>query len=561
VAAKASFLLNELERLKDTYGAETTLRKEDVLRELDRRSVPSARDVLRLHEVLCFQRAYPDSPTVLRQVERMLDRFSDRSDLRRHRSSLADSGIAGTTIDFGFFWPTARWLARRWPQQLHLVWRDYKESDKLLELLPLLLPYSELGGFEELDFGPRDWIESLKGPSETDATWLVRRIDSMQGDAFVRESIHDGLDLLFRLQPGSGAPSRTHAKYAPAPVTYQKGPLRRSRPSLRDEVTRPPCAVHTLSPREGRKLIELARAAMVTRARDLDVFAYGDRNDVRLVDFGDGLQFACIGFIPERRLLLHAVYGFLTLKNGVPIGYVLASALYGAAEVAYNTFETYRGAEAAFVFSRVLAMVRHLFGAEAFAIDPYQLGYGNLEGLKSGAWWFYYKLGFRPHDPEVLRVVRRELRRMQKNPRHRSNLATLRKLASEYAFLDLNPRRREWDLPPLWNVSLGISRYLAERFGSKREEGIRTCAREAAEKLGLRSLRGFSAAERQAWARWSPLIMALADLERWSSSEKTALVQVVRAKGGRHESDFVRLFDGHGRLQRAVLQLAQRQDS
>jgi hypothetical protein len=234
---------------------------------------------------------------------------------------------------------------------------------------------------------------------------------------------------------------------------------------------------------------------------------------------------------------------------------VLASALFRSAEVAFNTFETYRGAEAAFVFSRVLAMTHHLFGAEAFAIDPYQLGYGNTEGLKSGAWWFYQKLGFRPQDADVRRLMRDELRRMRKNPRHRSSVATLSKLASEYVYLDLHPSRRGWLLPPLWNLSLAISRYLGGRFGAERERGIRTCAREAAQRLGVPGLR-LSRTERQAWENWSPLILMLEGVGRWSRAEKSALVRIVRAKGSRHESDFVRLFDAHAKLQRALLKLA-----
>ena len=67
---------------------------------------------------------------------------------------------------------------------------------------------------------------------------------------------------------------------------------------------------------------------------------------MRLVDFGDGLQFAMIGMQPERRLLFETVTGYLTLRNGVPIGYVLSSTLFGSAEIAYNVFETWRGAEA-----------------------------------------------------------------------------------------------------------------------------------------------------------------------------------------------------------------------
>ena len=37
---------------------------------------------------------------------------------------------------------------------------------------------------------------------------------------------------------------------------------------------------------------------------------------------------------------------------------------------------------------------------------------------------------------------------------------------------------------------------------------------------------------------------------------KRALVRVVRGKGGRRETDFVRLFNGHRQLRRALLKLA-----
>ncbi|UCE02108.1 MAG: hypothetical protein JSW67_12730 [Candidatus Latescibacterota bacterium] len=551
----AATLLRQLEALKDRFEPAAADSKRELLRQLERRRLGSADEVLRLHEVLCFLRAYPDDQRLLASVESMLAAFAGRSDLRRYRRALSDTGIAGTSIDFRFFWPTARWLARRWPHHLSVLWSEFKQPEKLLELLPLLVPPVETGGFDELDLSVWDWIEELKHPDETDAAWIVRRIDAMYANPFVREALHDGLDLWFRLDPAGDTPTRTHAHYAPLPVTYQQRPLARARPDLRGAVKEKPRAVRVLTKREGQKLIDLARSAMVTRSRDLDVFAYGDPNDVRLVDFGEGLQFACIGFLPERRLLLHAVYGFLTLKNGVPIGYVLASALFRSAEVAFNTFETYRGAEAAFVFSRVLAMTHHLFGAEAFAIDPYQLGYGNTEGLKSGAWWFYQKLGFRPQDPDVRRLMRGELRRMRRNPRHRSSVATLSKLASEYVYLDLHPSRRGWLLPPLWSLSLAISRYLGGRFGAERERGIRTCAREAAQRLGVRRQR-LSRTERQAWENWSPLILMLEGVGRWSRAEKAALVRIVRAKGGRHESDFVPLFDAHAKLKRALLKLA-----
>ena len=82
----------------------------------------------------------------------------------------------------------------------------------------------------------------------------------------------------------------------------------------------------------------------------------------------------------------------------------------------------------------------------------------------------------------------------------------------------------------------------------------------AAKLLGVRSMRGFSRGERMAWERWSPLILILPGVKRWSRQNKRELVRVVRAKGGRRELDFVRLFDRHRPLRRAVLKLCEEID-
>jgi hypothetical protein len=69
-------------------------------------------------------------------------------------------------------------------------------------------------------------------------------------------------------------------------------------------------------------------------------------------------------------------------------------------------------------------------------------------------------------------------------------------------------------------------------------------------------MRGWSRPEREAWSRWAPIVAALPGLPRWSPAERRALVRVVRAKGGRRESDFVRAFDAHATLRRGLLRLA-----
>ena len=565
----AAGALRRLARIRLEYGGDAAARKLALLRAIDRADLGAARRVVALHETLCFLRAYPDDARVLRAVERMLARFDRRRDLARHRDTLASSGIAGTAIRFRFFHAMARWLTARWPAHLAVEWKAFEQADLLERLLPVLVHFAETPALDEIDLPLREWLRRMKGPDETEAAFLIRRFEALATRDFAREILYDELDVPMVLSPAPdprvrrprgrarAIPSRTGACARSGPVVFQREAISRARPDLRAEIARPPAAVRALSPRAGERYIDLAREAMVTRQRDLDVFAYGDPRDVRLVDAGGWLEFACIGAVQERRLLLEAVYGFLTLKNGVPIGYVLASALFRSSEIAYNVFDTYRGVEAGAIYGRVVSMIHHLFGAETFTIYPYQLGEGNDEAIESGAWWFYYKMGFRPRAAAARRVVRAELATMRRRPAHRSSAATLRRLATHPLFFDLGARRRDviGELP-LANVGLHVTRYLAARFGSDRERGARQCAEAAARLLGLRSPRDLTPGERVAWDRWAPVVAVLPGVARWSAAERRALAAVIRAKGGRSESEFVRAFDAHGKLGQAIARLA-----
>jgi hypothetical protein len=514
---------------------------------MERARLRTARAVENLHETLCFLRAYPDDAEVLAQVERMLAGFARRPDLRRFATKLADTGIAGTDAYYPFFAETAFWLARRYPEHLLVDWRELsvKQEELLLERLQLLAHFAETPGLDEAPLSLRQWVNRMKGRSEGDGAFLAGRFDAIRAEPFLKQAFYDEVDLPLRLRSSPGAPSRTHARF-PLPVHWQRGPLRRERPDLRVALARRP-VVKEVGVREGEELIRLAREAMVTRERDLDVFMYGDPRDVRLLDCGEGLVFAAIGFRPERRLLLEAVYGFLTLKNGIPIGYVLNSALFGSAEIAYNVFETYRGAEAGHVYGWVLACVRHLFAADAFTIYPYQLGQDNDEALDSGAWWFYQKLGFRPRDQGALALMRRELTRMRRRPEHRSSRATLVRLADHNLYYFMGRTRRD----VIGEVSLMDIGLAATDFVAKHGRGDHS--REAARRFGVRSFAGWTRDERLAWARWAPLLVT--NIERWTPAERRAAVATVRAKGGRRESDFVRLFDRHRRLRAAILRM------
>ena len=561
---QATAKLSELRRILTDYGEEASAAKRACLAALGGARLPTADDVAALHEALCFLRAHPDDAELLARVETLLRAFASRADLARFAAELADSGIAGTDTTYAFYAPMAGWLARRFGDRLEVDWDvpDDRAARAHLDMqlkgwLETLVSHGELPALYEKPWSARQWIERLKGPDETDAAFLVRSFEGLDAAPAVRRRALEVLDVVFRLRGSADGPSRTLAYHRPATVHFQTGPLRTARPDLAAAWARKPRSIRAVSPREGARLVDLAREAMATRGRDLDSFAYGDPRDVRLVDCGDGLVFAAIGLRPEQRLVLESVYGFLTLQNGVPIGYVLASALWGSSEIAYNVFDTWRGGEAGHVYGCILGMLRALFGSDAFTVYPYQLGHKNDEGLASGAWWFYQKLGFRARHPQSLQVMRAELLALRRDPAHRSSKSTLKTLAAHNVFWSAGPPRDDViGVFPSEELGLAITDLLAGRYGSDRRRGERELGDEAAERLGVSGWRRWPAAERRAWERWGPLLALLPHLERWNAANRRALVRVVRAKAGRRETDFVRLFDGHRPLRQALLRLA-----
>ena len=547
----ASSPLAGLERLRLEYGAAAAQAKLALLRPLARCTLGSAAAVKRLHEALYFMRAYPDNAAVLAQVESMLAGFAQRADLRAHREALADSGIAGTAIHYRFFAGQAQWLAERWPGQLRLDRDDADAEARIARALPPLLTPAEAQALNEAKLPGHAALERLCGREVSDAAFLLQRIAAMPGNGFTREAYSDTMDASYVLAPGADTPSRTAAFFARAPRAFRHEPPQHERPDLRAELARAPRAVRRLSLHAGQAAIDLARGAMVTRARSLEAFSFGNPRDAWLVDDGDGLAFAVVGVIPERRHTIASHYGALTLRNGVPIGYSQADVVGRRAALSFNTFDTFRGSEAAFTFARWLAALRHVFGTTSFSIEPYQLGQDNDEAIESGAWWFYAKLGFWPRDAAAARLAREEQARVRRSPRHRSGRAMLTRLAEQHLFFDLDPARPH-PLVALGEWGLRAGAALSARTGSDRERAVGEASAELLRQCGLDSLRGFSPDQREAWRRLAP-ILTLLDLEAWPPDARRALADLIRAKGGRSERDYIARYLAHPLLDAALL--------
>jgi hypothetical protein len=133
-------------------------------------------------------------------------------------------------------------------------------------------------------------------------------------------------------------------------------------------------------------------------------------------------------------------------KNGVPIGYVECLTLFEHMEVGFNLYYTFREGETAWLYARLLRLFHQLLSVTCFSVDPYQLGAHNEEAIESGAFWFYRKLGFRPADPQVAKILQREESKLGANAAYRTSARTLRHLADGAMIYEISGSRvGDWD--------------------------------------------------------------------------------------------------------------------
>jgi hypothetical protein len=549
-------LVEGLTEVAGRYEPEARRQKCKLLVELEGRVIRDARTLLELHETLCFLQAYPDDAAVLGLVDRALAAVPARVArlTAASRRRLYDSGIAGTALDYPFGLPMARWLVARFPRDADVAWASFTDVDRLDETLSLLATPAEGDAFSEGGIGWRRWLRVAKGGRRlTDLQLLLEVFSRAALPAETRDWLFESLALPIVWRPRGPGASRTLARRSSPRAFFHAAGLERDAGNLVAALTAPPPRLRRASRVLAEALIDQARVAMATRQRELHAFSYPNPDDVLLADVGRGLRLAFIGIEPDFRLPLEGYYAFLALKNEVPVSYGGGWALFGTLDFAVNVFPSFRQGESAYLATQLLRAYRRIFGMRTVVIDRYQLGHESAEALRSGSFYFYHRLGFRPRRPGVIRLLEAERAKIAADASYRSPIPILKRLAADEVFLTLpgghpapEKRLRATD------VSALVAQAIARDFGGDRVRATRESAERVGAALGARRRAGWPPGERRAFDRLSLVAGLVPDLAAWSAAERSALLAVMRAKGGGTEMRYARLLDGHRRLRRSL---------
>lgn len=480
----------------------------------------------RRYAKLCFQRAFPVSSAEHRLAVDELD----------------GSAVRDEPVYYRFSFDVARWLARRAPNAVFIDWAELHDTETLDNLLRLILQPAEDEYFDSGEVSTQEWMDIARtGFDGTDFDWLMAQLCDKRFESFYRE-LYDAADVPLAWEVGDSSYAKSRNVFRNGKVVLRDTGLRRRPRQAKKEILKPVENIVRLSGKRGAQMLDVAIASLAARHRETYHFNFANPEEVYLADVGLGIQVAVFGLLPEYRFPLECTMGYLMLSNGVPIGYGGSSALFKQVNTGINIFDEYRNSEAAFLWVQVMRVYHSLVGCTRFIANPYQLGSGNSEALRSGAFWFYYRLGYRPVDKTIRDLARAEDKKIQRKSGYRSDLRTLTRLSSCDMHLTLPAARQTELFDEAWlSTSSGLAtEVLGSAKGRSRQASANRVARELAENLGVRSLQHWSQDERRGLLALAPFLAAV-DPSGWSKQQKRDARRLLRAKGSKRELDYASL--------------------
>jgi len=505
----------------------------------------SAKDLTAYRDLLLFTAAYPESErqsTIVRDELRKLDKLV--SEIIQNGSeakaiAFSNSGFDSTYFIGSFSHSMCEWLLGSFPECT--AFHSYGESAFTpQEILGLSLLPAENWLLENPDLPLDSWMKAAFASPESLSLENVLMSAKFQGlPNTVRDLLYDALNLFISFDIKGHENSVAGLRVPKGKLYYHSEALIKNPDSATILNSRLPSQLK-LSHEERNEYLRVARFALLHHSRETDTVTYAKPEGLEVYDLGRGISIALFYLPPERRNALETYAGYMAFKNRIPCAYGGSWIFGNKAKTGLNIFPAFRGGESALLFLQIIRLYKLRFKVRYFEAEPYQIGKDNPEGINSGAFWFYYKHGFRPHQKELRDLAEREYHLITENKKYRSDKKTLRKLANSLMFLDTkNPcSSLTEDLPDHLAISKMISAHIAGAHYGDRPKALHFYEREIKASSGIMTSGFRKADEQKAYESLLPLLYQRHLQKKFTRKDKPELKRLIKAKAEASEYNF-----------------------
>lgn len=419
--------LREISKFRDAILSGNAFAVDEFLKKTRNVVFNDHKTLLGFHGALLLLCAYPPTEELYNRADELLNNFQalTRKFLRANRKAeakLVNTGLGGTEIHGAFTYPLLN--AFRLHAHDALFLHSFAEDAvSLADVMRHFIPASEFevaateGENEEVAeqlFGSEDHLQKILVQMETGSM-----SNQLRDELFERLKVFAGIRLIDELPNRSTARGVIHSVFTSTEILKKADPA--------EVLSRPLPAPDNLTHEQKQRMVWHAAVMLATLNRETDPVSYCDLQSLSLFQLDRGVSVMLCSMQPDMRLPLESYIGYMLYRNGIPLAYGGAWIFGNRALFGINIFEPFRGGESTLTILQLLRVYHQHYGVTAFSVEPYQFGKDNPEGIESGAYWFYYKLGFRSDDRKLAALAEKEFAKMKVNRSYRTSHAALRK--------------------------------------------------------------------------------------------------------------------------------------
>jgi len=409
--------LDNLKASCNKYDAESHEQKSEFLKQLSTKNILLNQSLVEYHNLLLFCMAHPSDARLLAFSENELARVTARlkKATKKERAGFQNSGLPFTETLSMFSHDLLSWILERKKLRMEMD-SLYKGKISLSDALQFTLPALEKE-IATIGYNNRELCEALKIEKKQILPFLISEFGKLHENPFIKDYLFNGLNLYVKLSSGNKAFSKAYNRLAVNEPYFHSDNLKQF--DQNELLNRKLPHEKVMAKTQLEDVIAVIKNSLTLLQRETDPVTFMDLDSFRLFELERGISIAIYGMTPERQLPLESYVGYTLFKNGFPAAYGGGWVFGKRSLFGINIFEAYRGGESGYMMCQLLRVYRQTFGVDYFEVEPYQYGAGNPEGIKSGAYWFYFRFGFRSLDKElnVLSLSEAEKIRLEKGYR------------------------------------------------------------------------------------------------------------------------------------------------
>lgn len=461
---KGSFY-TKVAKLKLSYlkfDEEGLIQKNNDLKEITKAPLLLSKLLIDYYEILIFLVAYPSNKNELGLVEKELKRCA--AFIKKNKSKCADlfsnSGLPFTPY-------ISRYSHDCNCRLLTLSYADVSLNGfenptiELGEALKHTLPIIEVSD-ASAGWKNNELLDVLNIPIRSRLQFICNELSKLYATPFIKDHFFDGLGIYTEINPKTSALSKAFNRLSFAQTFFHSSILKKF--DFNSLINSPLPVEAELSSESQTELISVIENSLTILGRETDPITYMDSRSLRYFELDHGISVAIYGMTPERQLPLESYVGYTLFKNGLPSAYGGAWVFGDAAYFGINIFESFRGGESGFVLCQLLRVYRQAFKVNYIEVEPYQYGLNNPEGIQSGAFWFYYRFGFRPVDKSLATLAEKETIKLSKVKWYRSSEKTLLRFTESNIALNFSKKTPV----KVQDVALKISQLINKKYKGDR---------------------------------------------------------------------------------------------